>query len=344
MTFLLLALILLCLWGIRFGGYRADYLSPKSTTMIKGIFTFLILFSHSRGYFTLSDNWTDSIYAMVQDRLGQLIVAMFLFYSGYGILESFRRKEGYEKSFLSRRFLKILLHFDIAVALFILVQLLIPITYPARNYALCWIGWEDVGNSNWFIFVILCLYLIAWAAMKLHRRFGAGAVLYTTLGSAALWILLRLVFRKESFWVDTIAAFPLGMLVSRCRTAVDGTLRRNGGFAGALVVFLVLFAVAHKAFFVDVYGIVTCLFCCAVLILSSRIHVGNPVLEWAGRNAFTVYIIQRLPMIIATSLGWNTRPWTFLLFVFATTFLLAEGLSYVYKKLDEVLFPNVRIA
>jgi peptidoglycan/LPS O-acetylase OafA/YrhL len=157
MTFLLLILLVVCLWGIRFPGYREDYLSPDSTTMIKGIFTFLILFSHARGYLTLSDSWTDTVYMTVQDHLGQLIVAMFLFYSGFGIWESFRKKECYGETFLSRRFLKILVHFDIAVALYIIAQAFIPVHYPARNYVLCWSGWEDVGNCNWFILDILCL-------------------------------------------------------------------------------------------------------------------------------------------------------------------------------------------
>ena len=340
MTFLLLLLIAVCLWGIRFPGYRGDYLSPESTTMVKGIFTFLILFSHARGYLTLSDRWTDTVYLTVQDHLGQLIVAMFLFYSGFGIRESFRKKTHYAQTFLSRRFLKVLLHFDIAVALYILVQAFIPVRYPARNYLLCWIGWEDVGNSNWFIFVILSLYLIAWGGMCLQRRCGKGGIPFTVLATAALWVLLRVVARKEFWWVDTLAAFPLGMLVSDGKDALDGFLRRKGGTAVATAVALVAFALAHKFFGTDVYGGATCLFCCLVVVLSSWIRVGNPVLAWAGRNAFTVYIIQRLPMIVAAALGLDGRPGLFLLFVIPITFLLAEGLSRLYGKIDPILFAR----
>ncbi len=341
MTFLLLILLVVCLWGIRFPGYREDYLSPDSTTMIKGIFTFLILFSHARGYLTLSDSWTDTVYMTVQDHLGQLIVAMFLFYSGFGIWESFRKKECYGETFLSRRFLKILVHFDIAVALYIIAQAFIPVHYPARNYVLCWIGWEDVGNSNWFIFDILCLYLIAWGAMALQRKCGKGGGAFTVLATAALWALLLFVARKESWWVDTLAAFPLGMVASGCREALGRFLGRKGGPAIATAVTLVAFALAHKLIGMDIYGGVTCLFCCLVVALSSWIRIGNPVLQWAGKNAFTVYIIQRLPMIVAVSLGLERQPWLFLLFVIPVTFLLAEGLSRLYRKIDPILFAHV---
>ncbi len=340
MTFLLLILLAICLWGIRFPGYREDYLSPDSTTAVKGVFTFLILFSHARGYLTLSDNWTDTVYLTVQDHLGQLIVAMFLFYSGFGIRESFRKKENYGQTFLKRRFLKVLLHFDIAVALYIFVQLFIPICYPLRNYLLCWTGWEDVGNSNWFIFVILCLYLVAWGGMALQRRCRKGGIVFTVLATAGLWILLRVVARKEFWWVDTLAAFPLGMLASVGKDKLDGFLRRKGGTTVATAAALVAFALAHKLLGTDIYGCTTCLFCCLVVVLSSWIRIGNPVLAWAGKNAFTVYIIQRLPMIVAVALGLDSRPWLFLLFVIPLTFLMAEGLSRLYRTIDPVLFAR----
>ena len=308
--------------------------------MIKGVFTFLILFSHSHGYLFPSDSWTDSIYAMVQDHLGQLIVAMFFFYSGYGIWESFKNKEKYEKSFLSRRVLRLLLHFDIALVLYIIIQLFIPIVYPTRNYVLCWIGWESVGNSNWFIFVILCLYMIAWGAMTMQRCCGRGGTIFLILAAIALWMILQIVFHKESWWVDTLAAFPLGVIASSAKDNVFIVLKKRHLPIIVSTILLILFGVAHIFFGMDIYGGITCLFCCLVVALSSWIQIGNPVLEWAGENAFTIYIIQRLPMIIGSSLGLDQRPYLFLLFVIPISLLLAEGLSILYKLIDTRLFAN----
>lgn len=340
MTFLLIILALICLWRMKTPGYQEGFLSKDNTTAIKGVFTFLILFSHARGYLTLSDSWKDSFYCVVQDHLGQLIVAVFFLYSGFGIWESFQRNKDYEITFFTRRFLKVLLHFDIAIALFVVVQLLFSITYTPRQYLLCWIGWEDVGNSNWFIFVILCLYLIALAAMYLQRRWGHGGIAFCVLLTAVLWIVLRLVSGKESWWVDTMAAFPLGIVLSSQKERILDTFRKQGVPYLASASLLVLFIVIHRSIGNDIYGIATCIFCCLIVALSSWIHIGNPVLVWAGKNAFTVYIIQRLPMILCTSYGINQKPALFLAIVISVTFLLAEGLSRLYATLDKKLFAH----
>ncbi len=48
MLIFLVALLLLCLWGIDFRPFQSDYLSIRKTTAIKGIVTVLILLSHAR--------------------------------------------------------------------------------------------------------------------------------------------------------------------------------------------------------------------------------------------------------------------------------------------------------
>ena len=338
MTILLLILVVVCLWGLRFPGYDSSYLSPDRANAIKGIFTFLILFSHLSGYIVLSDNWTDAVYVRVQEHLGQLIVAMFFFYSGYGIWESFTKKPEYEKHFLSRRFLKILLHFDIAVLLFILVQAFLPLTYPARNYYLCWIGWEDVGNSNWFIFVILCLYLIAWVAMKSDRAIKGGGIVVLIILTAVLWGCLWFLAGKDRWWVDTMAVFPLGAIVSTQKKRLRMLLQRRRVPYLLSAVFLLLYFAAHHFWGIDIYGGVACLFCLVVMLFSSWIKVGNPVLAWAGKNAFTIYIIQRLPMIVFSFYGLNMHPVLFMMAVIPVTFLLAEGLSRLYKRIDKRIY------
>ncbi len=340
MIVLLLVFGVLCLWGIKFSGYHDDFLSKTDTTPIKGIFTMLILYSHIRGYIQPSDAWYNAYYSTILDYLGQLIVAMFFFYSGFGIWESFKRKPGYVHSFFKNRFLKTLLHFDIAVAIFILVQLLIPITYSPKEYLLCWIGWESVGNSNWFIFVILSLYLIALAALFLQKRSGRGGIVWSILAAAGLWVLLRIVADRPTWWVDTMAAFPLGLIAGKYKNVLLSLLGRKGAPYLLTAASLTLFLLEYKFAGIDIYGGAACLFCILVVFCSSWIKIGNPVLDWLGKNAFTIYIIQRLPMIVCSELGLNARIWLFIPVVFCLTFLLAEGLSRLYAKMDAKLFSN----
>ena len=95
MVFLIVALILCCLWKVKISkGFNFEYLSQDVSNSIKGIFAIIILFSHIRGYITLSpNNIFDTSFNTIISYIGQLMVAIFLFYSGYGIMESIKKKK-----------------------------------------------------------------------------------------------------------------------------------------------------------------------------------------------------------------------------------------------------------
>lgn len=335
MSILLAVLLFICLWGIKFPGFNEEYLSKTQTTAIKGIFTALIFCSHIRGYLQLPDCLLNNLYSIFLDYLGQLIVAAFFLYSGFGIWLSWKNKPGYVRTFFRRRVLKVLIHFDIAVALYILVQLFIPIRYSIKQYLLCWIGWESVGNSSWFIFVILSLYLAAMAGLFFEKRFGKGGIVLTTTLSAAIWFFLHCAAQKPSWWVNTIIAFPLGMIVAEFKKEIDHLLRSRKYAPVVCSLFpAVVFLLAHHIWGIDVYGGVTLAFCLMLLAFSSCVKTGNPILDWMGRNAFTIYIIQRLPMIVLASLGLNEHIVLFVLASMVLTAFLAEGLSRLYSSID----------
>lgn len=345
MTLLLIVLVALCFWKIEFCGYHSGFLSAINTLPIKGIFTFLVLFQHVRDYITLSDTWINSVYLTVQDHLGQLIVAMFLFYSGFGVWESFKKKKQYEQTFFKHRILRTLLHFDIIVLLFIIIQLLLHNIRTPNEYLFCWIGWESVGNSNWYVFDILMLYLCANVSMVFQKKYGRGGICITILSTALLWVLLRFSGKHE-YWVNTLAAFPLGMLFCSQKDKLYTVLsqKRMPYYLTALFGLLLIlsfkkgYILSNMGGGVDVYGCTTCIFCILVVLISSWIRIGNPILNWAGRNVFTIYILQRLPMIVFAAMGINAKPWLFITLSFIATFVLAELFSRVFKKLDKKLF------
>lgn len=341
MISLIIVFVLVCLWRIRLAGFNRDYMSKQQTTAIKGIFTALIFFSHIRGYLQLPDCVSNNLYNSILDYFGQLIVAAFFLYSGFGIWLSWKSKPGYEHTFFRRRVLKVLVHFDIAVALYILVQLFLPIHYSIKQYLLCWIGWESVGNSNWFIFVILSLYLAALAGLLFEKKIGKGGIALTTVLSAAIWVFLHCVAQKPSWWVDTIIAFPLGMFVAEYKNEIDRLLNCNkyAPFVYSLLLTFI-FLSAHHFWGIDIYGGVTLVFCLMLIAYSSWIKIGNPILDWMGRNAFTIYIIQRLPMIVFSHWCVNQHPAVFVVLTIIATILLAEGLSRFYGFTDKYIFAH----
>lgn len=130
-------LVILLFYGSRFrNGFNSNYIAKSSTNVIKGLFIALIFMSHIQGYIQKSGyeytNWGDDMVLGIQEAMGQLVVVMFLFYSGYGVMEQYRLKvQAYVSTMPKKRILTTLLNFDVAVCLFILADLLlgVPISF-----------------------------------------------------------------------------------------------------------------------------------------------------------------------------------------------------------------------
>lgn len=98
MLFFYLLLALLVLSSIKYqkAGFVDSYLSMDTTNMVKGIFILLVFIKHATPY-VLKAGWTPSglcgdLFYLVDNNVGQWIVTMFLFYSGYGVMESIKCK------------------------------------------------------------------------------------------------------------------------------------------------------------------------------------------------------------------------------------------------------------
>lgn len=237
MDIFLIALIVLCLWGVKFSATgHTDYISRSQTDSIKGIFAIIILYSHMRGYF-VSDVPYSSGYNVMLNYLGQLMVVMFLLYSGYGIMEALKRnRKKYMDTFLTHRVGKVWLMFALAVGLFMLLNAILSIKHEPIKYLTSLIAWDSIGNSNWFVFDILVLYLLTYFALLISSKWGG--VKYLVLAVYALTAALVIILwqsGKGMWWYDTILAYPTGMLYSIYKAKIEQMVR---GWRWWLITFI----------------------------------------------------------------------------------------------------------
>lgn len=149
--------------------FHSDYISLEQTTIVNGIFTVLVLVRHGCQYL----NDLPGAVTSFDRAIGQLIVVSFLFYSGYGIMESIKKKGmSYVRTIPTRRFAKVWYHFAIAVALYIPCGLYVGRNMTLSDILLAFTGWTSIGNSNWYVFDTLILYLILFVAF--HLAWGAA--------------------------------------------------------------------------------------------------------------------------------------------------------------------------
>ncbi len=94
MIFFLIVIIAILFYGMQVkprNEFHTDYCSRKQTSTINGIFSLLIFLSHASQY-TVLGGALDNPYLAMRKYLGQIVVASFLFYSGYGMMESINKK------------------------------------------------------------------------------------------------------------------------------------------------------------------------------------------------------------------------------------------------------------
>ena len=357
MDILVLILAVASFWGMKVSvSGHSDYINKNQTDSIKGIFAIIILFSHMRDYLPPSSGSYDAAYYGMLNYLGQLMVVMFLFYSGYGIMEALRRDfRRYSDNFLTHRLLKVWLMFAIAVTIYMLLNLLLQRDYELKTVLMSYIGWESIGNSNWFVFDILVLYLFTYMSLKIsayaNLNLKSVALIVALLSLALCLMFIRM--GKGAWWYDTVLAYPIGMYYSIYKDKIERIVSGHRWYLAVITVVLVftLFYLRDVLVFAAIGydGIAGYVSLCAFLLtsgifafllvlLSMKIKVDNQALRWLGANAFAIYILQRLSMILGTHLGWNNNAILFASFVIPATLLVSAIYTAATGRLNKKLF------
>ena len=297
-----IVLLFICLYRIHFNlkGFNSDYLLKDKTNSIKGIFILLIIISHSMSYMNNYEynynSFGNSLFFLCR-RIGQLVVVMFLFYSGYGIGESYKKKGmSYVKSIPKHRVLGTLLNFDIAVSAFIILNLLLGLSLTTQRCFLSLTGWEDVGNSNWYIFVILSCYLATYIVLifPIKRPLLQSSAMF----ALCFVCLIILSSYKQEYWYDTILCYPFGFLYSLQKEPIESFLKK---YYWLIIVFLLTLFFILCLFREDAlclrFNAISILFAIIVVMITMKVSVDNNCLRWFGKNLFPVYIYMRLPMM-----------------------------------------------
>lgn len=339
----------LALWRMKFAGksfFTEESFSRDVTDSIKGIFIWLVFLSHFASYVVYSAK-IDVFGHKISLILGQLIVACFLFYSGYGVMEAIKKRgSDYVKLFPKNRVLKTLIHFDIAVVLFLIVAVIVGKEYPLGKIIMSFFGWEAIGNSNWYIFVVIVLYLLTWIAftlIKSHIKLAAALVTMLTFG-----LIVFLKFTKQSHWYDTALCYVLGMWISIFKNEFFKLATKNN------LVWLCCIAVSGLVFgglyIIDFSSGVLAfarmlalplIFCLVIAVFLTKFKISNPVLAWSGRYTFELYILQRIPMILFKYFGLaNVNIYLYFVACLVATVLIALGFRYCLNKVDGVLFKK----
>lgn len=339
MNFLFLCAFLIGIFGIKYEKIRTDsYMKKEQTSAINGFFVIIVFFRHFGQYITYGKY--DLIFQRIDILLGQFIVTLFLFYSGYGIFYSLKNKESYLKS-LVRRFFTVLVHFDIAIVVYLLLDICLNQQYSLRTILLSFIAWESIGNSNWYIFAMLCMYIITIIAGALFSKRN-NLLLFGIILGCIFYIVLLKCAGKSSTWYYNILCFPAGMLYCNNIETINKFLSKKRYIAFfyslcTFVCFSLLYIGCNRFTGVvnlGLYQLASISFCLFIISITLFFKIENTILAWLGNYVFEIYILQRIPMILFQNIVTNKYLYFFICLII--TLIIAFLFKMLEKCVDSI--------
>ena len=310
MIILVILIIALSLYGAHIFWTKGapPPLCREQTTAINGIFVLMVFVDHfvqravRCGYGM--EGLGDGCYTVFRSMLLQLHVVSFLSFSGYGIMESIKKKgDAYIDGIPRLRFLPVWANFAIGVLVIALLNCILGIQFPVQKFFTALIGWHGIGNPSWFIFCILWCYAsvyisfrllrLHWFSARLHiaRLAGVFGVVFFCM----VYILLHLKLRPERTWnYNTILAFPFGLILSLTKDRWRMVAQRYWSVLFVMMVFVFCYLNENYRFRWNGLGenICGCVFILVIILLSMKIKIGNMWLSWLGRHVFSIYMYQ----------------------------------------------------
>ncbi len=270
------------------------------------------------------------------------MVAPFMFYSGYGVMESIKRKgSGYVKSFPKKRVLKTLINFDFAIILFLILNVILSKTVTLKQLVLSFIGWDSIGNSNWYIFIILVLYLFTFIAFAvLPQKPHIISVVFVGLLTCGMIVILWKFNIKDPYWYDTALCYILGLGYSLVKEKVQKVINKNIIVWGVFLVLTTVIYINLKGRNLILEIAANLMFTIALVIFSMRITLKNKALVWCGMNLFELYILQRIPMIMFNALGFSQfNIYLYFVCCIITTVILA----FCFKRFTNMFWKKLKL-
>lgn len=322
--------------------FHRDYLAHEHTLVINGVFVLLVLFSHSFANATNMNTILDLPYKSIQIHLDQAIVIPFLMFSGYGISLSLMNKKDYMKTILKKRLPQLLLHFDIAVIIYLLLSFALGQSYDLMHILLALIGFTSVGNSNWYIFVMLLLYVFLIFSYFLNKKQNNSFYIlcYLIVFSGIYMVMMRLM-NMPSYYYNTILTVSFGFGYALFKDRVDLVFKKYPWLYylclfSIIILYIVLSPIKNNSFVY--YEIMTLMFSMLLILVMMKVKFSHPFLKYCGQNVFSIYILQRIPLHILSALKLNSNAIVLVLITFICTLLLTQVFNKLLDQIDRIIF------
>ena len=300
------------------------------------------------------------------ENFGVCFVGMFFFYSGYGLVVSYKSKNNYLKGFLKKRLPSVLVPFYVCIIIFIIYDIVLEKKSVGINTLWQLVGWVLINDHMWYIVEIVILYVIFRIVFGLIKNEKVAFAIMGVLTLAMICISLLLGHGDKWFqgewWYNSTAIFYIGMLIGANKNKFSAFVKKYFKILVPilLVGFLTLFkcteymlekhgywseyneislsqSIADKFMTLGVQLPMIMLFVFFVIVLGFKIKCDNAVLRYFGKISLELYLIHNLFIRAYKGISGAGIFWTLVLIsslISATLihYLVEFILSIIYKR------------
>lgn len=189
-------------------------LGIQNTDGIRGLFAIAIIIHHVSQVFDSNNaNYIISFFFFSY-------VGIFYMISGYGLTYSIHYKNNYLDNFISKRMIKMLPVWGIVLV----SEYIWSILYPVNNGSMTL--YTAFLRSGWFIKSIMWIYMIWYSVQRLCKKYNIWFRILLLI-SFSFYIIVCILFNKESFWYTDIFSFLLGIWLYYYKSKVVSTNKRK---------------------------------------------------------------------------------------------------------------------
>lgn len=254
--------------------HNHSFLDRDFTNMARGIAILLVFAGH------VGSQWSKSLVA-----LGGIGVAIFLFLSGYGLEESYK-KSGLD-GFWKKKILRVLIPYIVWILLYHLVVLITPLTPKAEDI--------HIIPRYWFVEYIIGCYIAFWLTHKFTPKFVVPGIM---LCAIVAFVLCRKTLAEQSL------SFIAGVLCSMHKTSLSNIKNNKYFLLGCLFLiigtgfFFLRSLPALQGYDEESLVLKTIplfmklMFGLSIIVLLHAANVKMKWIGWIGLIAFELYLVQ----------------------------------------------------
>lgn len=338
-SILLLCILILILWAI--GSNNTSTFRKDKTLVLKAILPLLIICHHISVFGGL-----DFRPIGIFREWGFLVVGIFFFISGFGLMKSFEIKhKEYLNGFLYKKIYRSLfVPYLLACILFYCVLQILdnPIDVKSIIY-----NFFDKGDTflpySWFVIVIMMCYSIFLFAVK---WFPTHSLLTISILTLILMSTLYL-YGLPSFWIVSLPSFPLGAAFSKCESKIIKLFSNKHRLIIPLL-FLIILTLTIKFFTSEErllvkYGIISLLitvaFIFSTFVLKCQKIVRLSIIMFLSSISYEMYLTHGIVMmLLKNDLYRIDNPLLYIPLLFCGTIALSWLIYFSRKKISKKIF------